>query len=40
MPFLAEAGVSIALSATKLIVSGFFQGRFFYARFDLSFEDF
>jgi hypothetical protein len=29
MPFLAEAGVPVALTATNFIVSGFFQAAFF-----------
>jgi hypothetical protein len=38
MPFLAGAGAAIALTATKFIVSGFFQSRFFLPVY-LSFED-
>jgi hypothetical protein len=39
MPFMAEAGVLIALIATKIIVSGFFPKPLFLRLFDLSFED-
>jgi hypothetical protein len=40
MPNLAEARVSVALSATKFIVSGFFQRPLFLCRFLIEFEIF